>query len=71
MRFIPEILDSHKEYRFIARLVDLPIWYVSNSTTREIREWCDEQGVCCSQVGSQFFFRSEDDRMLFLLRWSQ
>jgi hypothetical protein len=71
MRFKTETLDNSKEYRFIARLVDPMIWYLPDSTLRDMRSWCDEQGASCSQVQSQFFFRDEDDRFMFMLRWHQ
>lgn len=71
MRFKTETPDNGKEYRFIARLVDPLIWYLSDSTMQEIRDWCDEQGVRCTQIQSQFFFKDEDDRLLFMLRWHQ
>jgi hypothetical protein len=71
MRFKTETLSNDKEHRFIARLVDPMIWYIPDSTIQSIRNWCDEQGVHCCQVQSQFFFKDEDDRLLFMLRWHQ
>ncbi len=71
MRFRTETLENGKKYRFVARLIDPKIWYVTDSTIREIISWCDEQGVSCSQVQSQFFFQDEYDRLLFMLRWHQ
>lgn len=71
MRFRTETPDSNRRYSFIAHLVEPPIWYLSERTMQEIRDWCCQQNVNCTHVHSKFFFKTEADRLLFMLRWSE
>lgn len=38
-------------------------------TLTEIRDWCWDEYVDCIRVGTFWFFRSESDRVLFVMRW--
>ena len=39
------------------------------SRGEEIRQWCWDEHVDCIRVGTFWFFRNEEDRILFVMRW--
>lgn len=45
--------------------------YWQSDLSRDMRNWCDEQfGICgWDLIGEYFCFQTEQDQMLFTLRW--
>lgn len=37
---------------------------------QEVRDWCWDNHVECTRMGPFWFFRSEEDAIMFMLRWA-
>jgi hypothetical protein len=65
-------------YRFIdAKLgkMDMPMLLITDSSyyegnAKEINEWCKQSGTYCKKIGMILEFGSQEEKMMFLLRWS-
>jgi hypothetical protein len=33
-------------------------------------DWLEERAIHCSKIGRIFFFKREEDRLIFLMRWA-
>jgi 23S rRNA A2030 N6-methylase RlmJ len=49
-------------------LITDPAYYLDNET--DIIDWCVQSSVQCKQTGMILEFGSQEEKMMFLLRWS-
>jgi hypothetical protein len=69
--FLAEHIEGSPVFPHVARIVEPMLWYLESSTLENMRQWVEQQGLACTQVYDSFYFRSEQDRLLFMLRWSR
>lgn len=56
-----------------ARTAEYPVQRtirVSYANMREVRDWCWEHYIDCLRMGPFWYFRNEEDAVMFMLRWS-
>jgi hypothetical protein len=56
-------LDSSVEYPWAVAMRDLPMDFSI--------DWFEDHAIHCCKVGRRFFFTREEDRLLFLMRWTR
>jgi len=65
-------------YRFIdAKLgkMDMPMLLITDAdyyeaNKKEMTEWCKQSGIFCKKIGMILEFGSQEEKMMYLLRWS-
>ena len=55
-------LKDDDEYRYVAHLKALPKEFSL--------DWLEERAIHCSKIGRIFFFKREEDRLMFLMKWA-
>jgi hypothetical protein len=55
--------------------MDMPMLLITDSSyyegnAKEINEWCKQSGTYCKKIGMILEFGSQEEKMMFLLRWS-
>ena len=62
VRRIYKLADDY-EYPYVAHMASLP---------REFDvQWLEDRAIACSKIGRIFFFKREEDRLMFLMTWTK
>ena len=56
-------LKDDDEYPYVAHLRALPKEFSL--------DWLEERAIVCSKIGRIFFFKHEEDRLVFLMKWAK
>ncbi len=65
IKFIEASMNAHKRYML---LIADPLYWTENE--REIIDWFGVSNIKCSLTGMVLEFDTQEDKMMFLLRWS-
>ena len=76
--YIPEIMMHPPEFKIWIIMKDMRSEYSYTyeidywpgpNKMNDIRQWIEDMKIPCTQVNRAFFFKTEEDRLLFILRW--
>lgn len=58
--------DPESEWPYCAKVPGYPDWVMH----RHWLQWLEHSGIAVTNVGTSFYFRSDEDRMQFVMAWS-
>lgn len=76
--YIPEIMMSPPESGIWTMIEDVKaefsytyeiVYWPGPSKMAKIRQWLDEMRIPCNNINRVFFFKTDEDRLLFMMVW--
>ena len=76
--YIPEIMMYPPEYKIWTMMEDMRSEYSYTyeidywpgpNKMNEIRQWIEDMKIHCTQVNRAFFFKTDEDMLLFIMVW--